>query len=1135
MAERVIDSDRCRVSFTPWGGLVRLDLDGLSMLQYPASEVEPGAGGLWLRTLDGPTATPVRLADPSTGNQLTAFIDGFALTGEAAGLHFSARFSLHPDELVWQWMVTIDNRTEGFVELDFVMAADIALAPFDIVRVNQYYVSQYLDVTPLRHDRWGDCLAVRQNMPGPRAPWVLVGCFDSGVGWATDAQQLAPDAGRLSGLNSRRLPNARLQQEHTLAVIASRPVTLGPGESHDTGFFGLLVPDHPAATGADDVRLAPVQPLTPAMAPPSSAQSSAPQPTLFADPVEPACTAVEPGDLSSLIGEDLQVVEQPLDSWWEALAPSGEVLVSAAKERAVLRPHGHILRTGASLTPDPAGLTTTVWMNGVFASHLTVGHVGRVPLITATRSYVGLMRAQGLRLFVEHAGHWLLLGQPSAWGLLPNRARWWYAWADVLLQVSTEAEASDHHKVVVEVTVIRGDVGRIMAAAQLADEGSPRPALSVSAGDVRADWPTRRLSVSCSGGSLSAAADGPLFADGQDRGLPWVTVRAEAPLRLAFAAEPVGAAAEQAATDVRLSDQGDSPDAGQGVRSGAGEGVSLGAGVGAAAGATAGGVADVAWRELPARLRLSPAAPGGAGDELAKLDRILPWFTHNAGVHYLSPRGLEQFSGGAWGTRDVCQGPVGLLTAYGEDAALRDLLLRVLQAQHERGDWPQAFEFLSPHSTGQPEAHGDVLFWPLLAVGEYLVRTQDGSLLAERLTFVGDLGPGTSGTVLEHLARALALVEARTVPGSPLPAYGHGDWNDSLQPADPLLAAQMTSAWTATLQVQSLRALGDGLTAVGDTSGLTDRAVRLADDTETALTADLLVDDLLAGYGVYGRDGDLQELLVHPRDARTGLHYGVLPWIHAISAQLLQPAAAQHHLRALESHLLGPDGARLFDRPPPYRGGPMRVFQRAEAATFWGREIGLMYTHAHLRYAEALARVGDAPGLLRALCQVNPIGVTERIGSARPRQSTCYYSSSDAAFADREDAERRYPGSLTGEVPLEGGWRVYSSGPGLFLRLVVECLLGVGRRGDDLLLDPVLDPELDGMTARVPITGRLLRLQYQVRAPGHGVRSVSVAGRDLPLQPMNNRYRPAGARLALAGLGPPDGSEIPVVVRVGDE
>ena len=48
---------------------------------------------------------------------------------------------------------------------------------------------------------------------------------------------------------------------------------------------------------------------------------------------------------------------------------------------------------------------------------------------------------------------------------------------------------------------------------------------------------------------------------------------------------------------------------------------------------------------------------------MAALSEWLPWLQNNALVHYLAPRGLEQYSGGGWGTRDVCQGPVGLLTA----------------------------------------------------------------------------------------------------------------------------------------------------------------------------------------------------------------------------------------------------------------------------------------------------------------------------------------------------------------------------------------------------------------------------------------------------------------------------------------
>ena len=89
------------------------------------------------------------------------------------------------------------------------------------------------------------------------------------------------------------------------------------------------------------------------------------------------------------------------------------------------------------------------------------------------------------------------------------------------------------------------------------------------------------------------------------------------------------------------------------------------------------------------------------------------------------------------------------------------------------------------------------------------------------------------------------------------------------------------------------------------------------------------------------------------------------------------------------------DGARLFDRPIPYRGGLQRHFQRAESSTFFGREIGLMYTHAHLRYAEAMARFGDADALLRRA----PAGEPDR--SARGR--------AERAASARRTATRRAP------------------------------------------------------------------------------------------------------------------------------
>jgi len=269
------------------------------------------------------------------------------------------------------------------------------------------------------------------------------------------------------------------------------------------------------------------------------------------------------------------------------------------------------------------------------------------------------------------------------------------------------------------------------------------------------------------------------------------------------------------------------------------------------------------------------------------------------------------------------------------------------------------------------------------------------------------------------------------------------------------------------------------------------------------------------GLGGLAGDGSIEHL-VHPSDQRTGLRYGLLQIIDAISGDLLSPSEAREHLDVIDEHLLGPDGARLFDRPARYHGGPMEVFQRAEASTFFGREIGIMYTHAHLRYAEALARHGDAERLLKALALANPIGVTERVPNARPRQSTCYYSSSDATFADRYEAAEHYDEVMAATVPLEGGWRVYSSGPGIFLRLVVECLLGVRRRGDVLEIDPVLAPALDGLAATVPVDGIPLDLSFRVGARGVGPVAVALNGVTLATTPLSNPYRPAGVAIDMA-------------------
>jgi CRISPR-associated protein Csx3 len=276
----------------------------------------------------------------------------------------------------------------------------------------------------------------------------------------------------------------------------------------------------------------------------------------------------------------------------------------------------------------------------------------------------------------------------------------------------------------------------------------------------------------------------------------------------------------------------------------------------------------------------------------------------------------------------------------------------------------------------------------------------------------------------------------------------------------------------------------------------------------------LVVDGVVCGYMHFG-SGAPQRLL-HPSDAITGVRYSLLPMVHAILGELFTLQQAHEHLALIETHLLGPDGARLFDRPLPYRGGPASLFQRAETSACFGREIGVMYVHAHLRYAEMLAHLGLAERFFDALCRVHPIGVVERIASADLRQSNCYFSSSDAAFADRYEAHRDYARVAQGTVALDGGWRIYSSGPGIAIGVWVGRFLGLRAEHQRWVIDPVLPPSLSGLRAWVQVSGQTLEVLYRVGPRGHGPTRLVLNGQELVFDREANAYRCGGATVARA-------------------
>src|SRR4029434_4051423 len=111
----------------------------------------------------------------------------------------------------------------------------------------------------------------------------------------------------------------------------------------------------------------------------------------------------------------------------------------------------------------------------------------------------------------------------------------------------------------------------------------------------------------------------------------------------------------------------------------------------------------------------------GAGADIEACNASLPWLAHDAMVHLTVPHGLEQYGGAAWGTRDVCQGPVEFLLTLEHDEPVKEILRIVLAHQREsRGDWPQWF-MLEPYAAIRDQhSHGDVIVWPLKALARQI-------------------------------------------------------------------------------------------------------------------------------------------------------------------------------------------------------------------------------------------------------------------------------------------------------------------------------------------------------------------------------------------------------------------------------
>lgn len=1114
-------SNGLTVKALPNGCIYSIEHGNILINQLLASPLAGGIHRIYLRIFDEGAIISTEIVGPGATSEFVAGPDQFQWTGAWRGLHYCCYCRLSQDGDAWVFQVRIENRTGKTVVCDAVLVQDIGLATRAHVRNNERYTSQYLDHSAVHHDEWGHLIMTRQNLPQEEGkhPWLIQGCFPRTAGFCTDGFDFFgaeyKSNGIAGGLALSTIGQHVRQYEAACISIQSNRVKVMPGAFHAWSFFARFSADHPEPSSAADIDERALQNLhhvceTVAW---DSVKSAGPKQTrsLFQTAALYEAKDFDESDIHRHFPGDFRHEEfdgpRRLSFFF---GNDSRHVVLKSKEKSLRRPHGHILRSGEGLMPDAEVMSSTCYAAGVFASQMALGNTVFGKFLSVARDPLNIVRSSGLRIFVRRpvSQAWELLGVPSAFEMAPDFCRWYYKGQRDLLTVTCSGSDEDP----AFTFVVQADqnplqlliCGEISAGPQ-EYESSPR--LSIDARrariTIRPD-PSSLLAQRQPDIAFHAVTSTPhaVEAIGGDEligstnkspSLPYFAIRTHPTKRFSLSflgvfdgicrAEALCAKYETTDAESTLDAAGTSP----------------------------------FWKNVRDKVRIIPASSGKA----AQLQDALVWMARDAIIHFSVPRGLEQANGGAWGTRDVCQGPVEFLLAQDRGDIVRTIIQELFSQQYRcRGDWPQWFMFRPFQQIQSRSCHGDILIWPLKALCDYLEQTNDGDILHHRLPYTDDetLERGQeSETILEHVDRLLKRLQQQFLPGVALPRFGGGDWDDSLQPKCEDLAERMVSSWTVALIYQTLRRYAVALGRFGAQERAS-AVVNLSDRIHADFQRYLMPDGVVAGLAVFASEpGRIDHFMLHPSDSRTGVRYRLISMTRGILSGIFTAEQARLHLDLVKKHLLFPDGARLMDRPTRYNGGREMDFRRSESASFFGREIGLQYVHAHLRYAEALAAMGHSEELLHALAVVNPIAVTDVVKNALPRQRNCYFSSSDAAFDDRYEAFSHYGRLRTGKVPVDGGWRIYSSGPGIYTNLVVRHLFGIRRYFDCMEFDPILPGEFNAVCLELPQNDRKVRYEFRQKAGAGPVTRISINGVEIPaLIRADGKYRPGGVRLRKA-------------------
>jgi cellobiose phosphorylase len=1106
----VFQKGKTTYRFLPTGDIFDFIHQGTMLNLFRGNAKDGSPNNIYLRIYRDDSVFVYPLLGIRSESVLRKGENSLTFRGTASGICYEVTF--YGLEGIWFWDITLKGNGET---VDLLYGQDIGVSSAGNVLTNELYVSQYLGHSIFNTDK-GCTVCSRQNQEqGGNYPYLRQGSLGVPVlHYATDGMQFFQTSYKDSDTPAallEDLPDVNYQFEFSYTSLQTEKFSLTAPVK--TAFYGLAKENHPEAIEGIEYE----EEIKSAYAG-LKKDLTAPCPSLiikkeFGVPYSsPSLTKEE---ISALFPD--RVLEETEDgTLLSFFTRDHSHIVTKEKELRTERPHGTIIMTCPEVLADRQADTTedigqnamasTAYMYGLFGSQTILGNTSFHKLLSTSRGLLNTQKNCGQHLYIKLSGTYRLLTLPALFEMGMNYARWYYVLPEDLLRITSYTAAHSPYVVLKIESLQKKNYDFILTNQLVLGETEHSKEITYETipnglrfKDISKEYPELHYDMLFTGAVYSISDDRIFFEDGYSFDESFLTV--ELKEASAFSCIIKGSTGSSFAEGI--------------------PGLSF-------------EKEKTAALDFYSTLNRSFHLTGGSPQIVERveiLNQTAWWYTHNAMIHFASPHGLEQPGGAAWGTRDVCQGPMEyFLMTQNYDLAFK-ILLNIFSHQYaSTGEWPQWFMF-DRYTLDAGECHGDVVFWPLKCIGDYLEQTGNYDLLLKPLPYSDD--KTSKESLLLHIKRAFKAIQTRFIADTGLITYAGGDWDDTLQPVDPKMREHLVSSWTVALAYQTLKRLG---TILADTDpAFSKELIEDADKIIKDFNTFLIKDDVIPGFVSYDK-GDIKYIL-HPVDFETGIQYRLLPMTRSIISELVTPKQALKNMDIINKELKFPDGVHLMDHPASYKGGVSKLFKRAEQAANVGREISLLYTHAHIRYLEACAKTGDGTAAWDGLFTINPILIKDSVKTACPRQSNMYFSSSDGSFMDRYDFAENFDHLKAGEIPVKGGWRLYSSGPGIYLNQLVSNILGIRFLPDALLLDPVLPENLNGLRVTFKCYGKDITFHYHIssvsnKTAGSSER-ISVYADETRLEGVTvpNPYRQGGIKLHKTVLEK-DFSELNILLRL---